>query len=352
MPQCCVRSCGAHGVYRVTNEQMTATVAAHQKGARGCVRQEDMCYSCDDSDDMMVCEKHAWNVIKSHVAQQVLAETSKQTMARKDFIHDVLMAVGAHASQQQAGGEEPGARQTERTHHGSSADVETDLLTQTFLEVRPFIHSGSFMYSFMMTMLRCVGHANHLGGFVVHGGEHFCFTNSFEGTDVLRCFTCFEVSLPIGSSKPCEEARWCRISAVRCSISAGSLPGIPSVRQLRRYSGTAFPIEDILTISEEAPIVMTAADIFERSELTTSFIGCTVDCVYGESRTDVVYSLDSLEKKAYFMVGGSTATSMVGAALRASDIQDRDALEGDAVATQLMTVVLHGFDKSMRFWCP
>ena len=187
MLQCCVRSCGAHGVYRVTDEQMTATVAAHQKGSRGCVRQEDMCYSCDDSDDMMVCEKHAWNVIKSHVAQQVLAETSKQTMKRKDFIHDVLMAVGAHESQQQAGGVEPGARQTKRTHHGSSADVNTDLLTQTFLKVRPFIHSDSFMYSFMMTMLRCVGHANHLDGFV-HGGEHFCFTNSFEGTDMLRFF--------------------------------------------------------------------------------------------------------------------------------------------------------------------
>ena len=91
MLQCCVRSCGAHGVYRVADEQMTGTVAAHQKGSRGCVRQEDMCYSCDDSDRMMVCEKHAWNVIESHVAQQVLAETSKQTMARKDFIHDVLM---------------------------------------------------------------------------------------------------------------------------------------------------------------------------------------------------------------------------------------------------------------------
>ena len=51
------------------------------------------------------------------------------------------------------------------------------------------------------------------------------------------------------------------------------------MRQLQRYSGTAFPIEDILTISEEAPIVMAAADIFERSELTTPFIGCTVDCV-------------------------------------------------------------------------
>ena len=127
------------------------------------------------------------------------------------------------------------------------------------------------------------------------------------------------------------------------------LPGIPSVRQLQKYSGTPFPIEDILTISEEAPIAMTAADIFERPELTMPFIGCTVDCVYGESRTDVVHSL---EKKEYFMVGGSTATSMVGAALRASDIQDRDTLEGDAVATQLMTVVLHGFDKSMRFWCP
>ena len=44
------------------------------------------------------------------------------------------------------------------------------------------------------------------------------------------------------------------------------------------------------------------------------------------------------------MVGGSTATSMAGAALRASGTQDRDALDGDAVATQLMTVALHDFD--------
>jgi len=83
---------------------------------------------------MMVCEKHAWNVIKSHVAQKVLVETSKQAMFREEFIHDVL--VGAHESSRQTGGAEPGARQTKRTY-GSSAGVEADLLAQTFLKERP-----------------------------------------------------------------------------------------------------------------------------------------------------------------------------------------------------------------------
>ena len=71
-----------------------------------------MCYSCDDSDKMTVCEKHAWNVIKSHVAQKVLVETSKQAMFRKEFIHDVLVASvrTSHHGKPAAKSQAPGSR--------------------------------------------------------------------------------------------------------------------------------------------------------------------------------------------------------------------------------------------------
>ena len=91
----------------------------------------------------------------------------------------------------------------------------------------------------------------------------------------------------------------------------------------------------------EAPAVNRAADMFERSELSTPFCGVTFDCVYGESRAEV---LQEIESKNYVCVGGATAAELVGAALRADDVTGREALEGDSVATQLMTVVLHDFD--------
>ena len=120
-----------------------------------------------------------------------------------------------------------------------------------------------------------------------------------------------------------------------------NLTCVPSPRQLRRATGTPFRIEDVVTISSEAPAVNCAVDMFERSDLSTPFCGVTFDCVYGESRAEVVQDIES---KNYVCVGGATTADLVGAALRASDVTGREALEGASIATQLMTVVLHDFD--------
>ena len=66
-------------------------------------------------------------------------------------------------------------------------------------------------------------------------------------------------------------------------------------------------------------------------------LGVTFDCIYGKSRAGIVKDLDS----RHIGVGGATADDLVGAALTAAGIGERECLEGEAVATQLMTVVLH-----------
>ena len=81
--------------------------------------------------------------------------------------------------------------------------------------------------------------------------------------------------------------------------------------------------------------------MFERSDLSTPFCGVTFECAYGESRAELVQAIES---KNYVCVGGATTADLVSAALRASDVTGREALEGASIATQLMIVVLHAFD--------
>ena len=75
----------------------------------------------------------------------------------------------------------------------------------------------------------------------------------------------------------------------------------------------------------------------EIEKLTTSSRRAEGAALLGFSSADIAKDLDS----RHICVGGATADDLVGAALTAADISERECLESEAAATQLMTVVLH-----------
>ena len=109
---------------------------------------------------------------------------------------------------------------------------------------------------------------------------------------------------------------------------------------LRSYIGTPHTIENIITVAR--PTIDAAANVLLKSNLSCPLVGVTLDCVYGESKVELVR--DSLETKNYIIGGATSASELVGAALREADIEGRTSLSGAEVATQLMTVVLQDFD--------
>ena len=100
---------------------------------------------------------------------------------------------------------------------------------------------------------------------------------------------------------------------------------------------TPVAIEDVITISET--MVEKVMHIYrDLPNLIHKMLGVTADCVYGQSRTELVNDL----KGKGIIVGGATADALVGAALGPGDLGGRDSLPAADLATRLMTVVLAG----------
>ena len=102
---------------------------------------------------------------------------------------------------------------------------------------------------------------------------------------------------------------------------------------LRSYIGTPHTIENIITVAR--PTIDAAANALLSSNLPCPLVGVTLDCVYGESKVELVRDL---EAKNYIIGGATSASELVGGALREEDIEGRTSLSEAEVATQLMTV--------------
>ena len=101
--------------------------------------------------------------------------------------------------------------------------------------------------------------------------------------------------------------------------------------------GTPVAIEDVITIPET--MVEKVMHIYrDLPNLIHKMLGVAVDCVYGQSRTELVNDL----KGKGIIVGGATAGDLVGTALGPDDLGGRDSLPAADLATRLMTVVLAG----------
>ena len=96
MPSCCVASCSNDGEFYVTTAQMEVAKSAHARPTKG-VKAKDLSYTADSK--KLVCASHAFDVMMPHVQDAMKAATSKQNLTRREFIHDLLMAIGTHESQ-------------------------------------------------------------------------------------------------------------------------------------------------------------------------------------------------------------------------------------------------------------
>jgi hypothetical protein len=336
MAPCCCSVGGVpcprlEAVTRVTKDEMEA--ATMSSSLNNWKREDQLSYDLKRS--RVVCDHHVFDVIKAPLKDLYLDATGNDFMDRRDFIRAVLMVTGTHKSSPSNVEETPAKRPRVSIAPGS---VVTDVLSDTFKAARPYITNFCFVYAFMLTLLRAVLICNNVSGY----GRHV-WDGSKEGTDVLRFFA---VLYTISSQATLDALRGGAIAEDvetfvdgKYDLRLVNLPCVPTYGQLKRYMGSPWRIQDVLSIS--STVLSAALGVFPPRPPPHSarhLLAVTFDAVYGESRAEIVKDLDG----RFVVVGGGTVDGLVGAALSAAGLSG-DFFGKDEIATKLCTVVLQSF---------
>ena len=165
-----------------------------------------------------------------------------------------------------------------------------------------------------------------------------------EGTDVL-CF--FAALYTICPASVIDALRGGAIeNNEKCDHTSVNLLCVPGVRTLQRYMAPPFPVRNILTVSRA--VLREALQVFStETQCKGHVLAATVDCVYGESRAEILKDIDGKN----IIIGGALRKVDDGAVLDCDQVCEKF-FDKKSIATKLMTVVLHSLHtaSTLRWW--
>lgn len=215
---------------------------------------------------------------------------------------------------------------------------DLDKLSEVFCSARCYIAENTFIYSFLMTILRAILILNGISTF---GGN--IWQGTFEGMEVFRFFLVMSTVLP---NRALDMLRGGVIKKGtplfadgKYRLSLLNIPGVPSPRQVRKYRSPMIG----RSLRPDNLSVGSAMKIFRSINAGTCVYGLTVDAVHGESRTSVVNDGSGNP----MLVGLGTREDLKGACLYAGDLEAVGLVDGalnkDLLGRMLLTVQLHDF---------